>query len=73
MLASSRRLVEAGYVAAATLPTRFVGGSQLAWPRVGIYNADGALTFALKVSPVVRSLRRTAAWNLAYRAVRALR
>lgn len=72
-----RRVVEAaaraGYTTAGTLPVRFVRPTALTWPRVGVYHGDGAATFALKVSPIVRAVRGTAAWNVAYGAVRALR
>jgi peptidoglycan/xylan/chitin deacetylase (PgdA/CDA1 family) len=63
----------AGYTAACTLPTQFVAATELTWPRLGVYHADGHAIFALKVSPLVRSLRRTAGWNTAYRAYQALR
>lgn len=71
------RVVEAagraGYLAAATLPTRLLPPTELAWPRLGVYHADGDGVFALKVSRAVRSLRRTRAWDAAYRVARALR
>lgn len=71
------RVVEAarraGYFAAGALPSRLAAPSKLAWPRLGVYHDDGPVTFALKVSRTVRLLRRTSAWNLAHRAVRALR
>jgi peptidoglycan/xylan/chitin deacetylase (PgdA/CDA1 family) len=50
---------DAGYVAGAALPTRFGVPRRLAWPRVGIYRADQALSFGVKVSRVVRWLRAT--------------
>jgi hypothetical protein len=57
------RVVEAAkaaaYVTACTLPDRFDSSLPLAWPRVGVYHADGAVSFALKVSPTVRALRST--------------
>jgi peptidoglycan/xylan/chitin deacetylase (PgdA/CDA1 family) len=64
---------QAGYAAACTLPTRFVTPTNLTWPRLGIYHDDGQVIFALKVSPLVRSLRRTSGWNAAHSAFRALR
>jgi peptidoglycan/xylan/chitin deacetylase (PgdA/CDA1 family) len=71
------RVVEAahraGYLAAGALPTRFGAPTELAWPRVGVYHEDGGVVFALKVSRVVRSLRRTSGWDIAYRTFRALR
>ena len=63
----------AGYVAAGALPTRFGAPTPLAWPRLGVYHDDGIVVFSLKVSRVVRTLRRTSGWNLAHRAARALR
>jgi len=51
----------AGYEVAGTLPTRTDVSSVLAWPRIGIYNADGARTFRFKVSPLVRRFRSSAA------------
>lgn len=54
----------AGYRAAATLPRRLVGSRALAWPRVGIYRADGRARFCAKVSPSVRRLRSSPAWTL---------
>ena len=63
----------AGYRAAGALPTRFLATTELAWPRVGIYHADSPTMYALKTSRLVRSVRRTPAWNAAYRSVRALR
>jgi peptidoglycan/xylan/chitin deacetylase (PgdA/CDA1 family) len=63
----------AGYVAAGTLPTTFPAAKELAWPRVGVYHEDGAVIFALNTSRIVRSLRRGAGWNLAQRAIRAVR
>jgi peptidoglycan/xylan/chitin deacetylase (PgdA/CDA1 family) len=71
------RVVEAarraGYAAAGSLPTRFDPPTALAWPRLGVYHKDGVVIFILKVSRVVRSLRRTAGWDLAHRAARTLR
>jgi peptidoglycan/xylan/chitin deacetylase (PgdA/CDA1 family) len=53
----------AGYRAAATLPSRQHARKALEWPRVGIYNRDGDKRFALKVSPGIARLRRSAAWD----------
>ena len=70
-----RRVVEAthraGYAAAAGLPTRIPAVTPLTWPRLGIYRKDGAVTFGLKVSRVVRGLRRAHGWDAAHRVVRA--
>lgn len=53
----------AGYTAAATLPTRLHDEQPLQWPRIGVYVADDARRFALKVSPPLRTLRRSGTWN----------
>ncbi|MFI4977950.1 MAG: polysaccharide deacetylase family protein [Solirubrobacterales bacterium] len=53
----------AGYRAAATLPSRQHARKALEWPRVGIYNRDDDKRFALKVSPSIARLRRSAAWD----------
>lgn len=47
----------AGYATACTLPDSVHAARSLAWPRVGVYHADGGLRFRLKVSPAVRRLR----------------
>jgi len=54
---------EAGYEAAGTLPRRLVGGGPLAWPRVGVYHADSERRFRAKVSPPLRRLRASPAWE----------
>lgn len=53
----------AGYQAACTLTTRFESPRPLAWPRVGAYQHDGPAAFRTKVSPIVRRLRATSAWD----------
>jgi peptidoglycan/xylan/chitin deacetylase (PgdA/CDA1 family) len=53
---------KAGYEAAGTLPRRLVGTGPLAWPRVGVYHADGDRRFRAKVSPAMRRLRSSPAW-----------
>jgi peptidoglycan/xylan/chitin deacetylase (PgdA/CDA1 family) len=53
----------AGYSAAAALPQRLSSGDVLQWPRIGIYQVDDDLRFRLKVSPAVRRLRRSPAWD----------
>jgi len=58
---------QAGYQAAATLPARLQFRGALECPRVGIYSADDDLRFRLKVSPLVRRLRRSAVWDSLYR------
>ncbi len=57
----------AGYLAAGTLPKRFRDPQPLRWPRVGVYHGDDRRRFALKVSPVVRRFRASAAWNVVER------
>lgn len=54
----------AGYEAAAALPKRFTGPRPLAYPRVSIQRRDSDLAFRVKVSPLVRSLRRSAVWPI---------
>jgi peptidoglycan/xylan/chitin deacetylase (PgdA/CDA1 family) len=53
----------AGYSAAATLPAHLDSRKALEWPRIGIYRVDGELRFRLKVSPWLRRLRRSTAWD----------
>jgi peptidoglycan/xylan/chitin deacetylase (PgdA/CDA1 family) len=53
----------AGYRAAATLPSRQSARGPLEWPRIGVYHRDDDLRFALKVSPSIVRLRRSAAWG----------
>jgi len=53
----------AGYSAAGTLPSRLHAASPLRFPRIGIHHADGSRRFALKLSPSLRKLRRTAVWD----------
>jgi peptidoglycan/xylan/chitin deacetylase (PgdA/CDA1 family) len=63
----NRRVVaavaRAGYGTAAALPQRLHAPEPLAWPRIGIYRADGALRFRLKISPALIALRRSRAWD----------
>jgi len=54
---------QAGYLCAATLPRRIHSRGALQWPRIGIYRADKNLRFRLKVSPALRCLRRSPAWD----------
>lgn len=53
----------AGYATAAALPRRLGSRDPLDWPRIGVYWADDARRFRLKVSPALRRLRRSAAWK----------
>jgi peptidoglycan/xylan/chitin deacetylase (PgdA/CDA1 family) len=56
-----------GYRAAGTLPSRMRAEDPLRWPRVGVYYGDDLRRFKLKVSPVVRGLRASRAWEAADR------
>jgi peptidoglycan/xylan/chitin deacetylase (PgdA/CDA1 family) len=60
VVAATRR---AGYAFAGTLPARLHPPRPHAWPRIGIYHADGEARYALKVSPSVRRLRSSSAWS----------
>lgn len=53
----------AGYTTAATLPRRLSSRDAMQWPRIGVYRVDGDLRFRLKMSPTVRRLRDTRAWE----------
>jgi peptidoglycan/xylan/chitin deacetylase (PgdA/CDA1 family) len=57
----------AGYRTAGTLPSRMVARDPLRWPRVGIYHGDDLRRFKIKVSPRVRGLRASRAWEAADR------
>jgi peptidoglycan/xylan/chitin deacetylase (PgdA/CDA1 family) len=63
----------AGYQAACTLPARFHEARPLEWPRVGVYHTDDDRRFRLKVSPLLRRLRSSRAWDTVDRARRKLR
>jgi len=65
-----RAAAEAGYTAAAALPDRLGGHDPLAYPRVGVYRVDDDRRFRLKVSPGLRRLRGSRAWD-ALSAIRA--
>ncbi len=71
------RVVEAtraaGYLAACTVPALLQEGDLLRWPRIGMYHDETERSFRLKVSPMVRSLRRSALGPPAVRAMRAVR
>ncbi len=58
---------EAGYSAAGTLPSRMDSRDPLRWPRVGVYHGDDLRRFRTKVSPFVRGLRASRAWEAADR------
>jgi peptidoglycan/xylan/chitin deacetylase (PgdA/CDA1 family) len=53
----------AGYEGAGGLDARFRRFHRLRWPRIGVYRTDAAWRFELKVSPVVRTLRSSPAWE----------
>lgn len=54
----------AGYDVAGTLPKRFPDPiPPLRYPRVSVQRDDSLSTFRVKVSPLTRRLRRTAAWD----------
>jgi peptidoglycan/xylan/chitin deacetylase (PgdA/CDA1 family) len=57
----------AGYRTAGTLPSRMDARDPLRWPRVGIYYGDDLRRFRAKVSPLVRGLRASRAWEAADR------
>jgi peptidoglycan/xylan/chitin deacetylase (PgdA/CDA1 family) len=76
--AVDERVIEAagraGYAYAVSLPRGLHRPRPLHWPRVGVYHVDGETDwrFRLKVSPAVRSLRRSRAWGALDGARRAL-
>jgi peptidoglycan/xylan/chitin deacetylase (PgdA/CDA1 family) len=53
----------AGYLTAATLPSRQHEREALRWPRVGVYHRDDDVRFRLKVSPSIARLRRSMLWD----------
>jgi peptidoglycan/xylan/chitin deacetylase (PgdA/CDA1 family) len=63
------RVVEAaeaaGYDFGLTLPHGLRGPRPLAWPRIGIYNADRTYRWRLKLSPTMRRARALRAWEVA--------
>ena len=65
--AVDERVVEAagraGYRYAVTLPRALHDPRPLHWPRVGLYNADAAWQWRLKVSPVFRRFRARRGWT----------
>ncbi len=50
---------KAGYLTAATLPSRSPSPSPLRWPRIGVYHEDSYGRFRIKVAPTVQRLRRS--------------
>lgn len=63
----------AGYRFAGTLPHRFHRARPLYWPRVGVYHDDSFRRWRLKVSPAVRRVRSSRAWDVLDGARRRLR
>jgi peptidoglycan/xylan/chitin deacetylase (PgdA/CDA1 family) len=67
---TDRRVVEAtreaGYSAAAALPSPLHPEAALDWPRIGVYHRDDEARFRRKVSPAIRRLRSTRAWRVAH-------
>lgn len=57
------KTANAGYLTAASLPSRQHSREALDWPRVGVYHVDDNTRFRLKVSPVVSRLRRSRLWD----------
>jgi peptidoglycan/xylan/chitin deacetylase (PgdA/CDA1 family) len=57
------RTASAGYLTAATLPSRQHEREALRWPRVGVYHRDDDRRFRIKVSPGIARLRRSAIWD----------
>lgn len=53
----------AGYETGAALPRRLNSRAALEWPRTGVYRADGDRRFRVKISPAMRRLRSSAAWE----------
>jgi peptidoglycan/xylan/chitin deacetylase (PgdA/CDA1 family) len=51
------------YGTAAALPRRLSSRGLLEWPRIGVYCGDDDRRFRLKISPAVRRLRRSRAWD----------
>ena len=49
---------DAGYLGGATLDRSMALGDELAWPRVGLYENDHGMRFALKVSHTVHGVMR---------------
>jgi peptidoglycan/xylan/chitin deacetylase (PgdA/CDA1 family) len=63
----------AGYRGAGALDARFRRFHPLRWPRIGVYRPDAMWRFELKVSPVIRTLRSSPAWEALHTAQRARR
>lgn len=68
-----REAKRVGYSAAAMLGSDLRRRSRFACPRIGIYPADSARAFRIKMSPAVRRLRESAAWEPISRVVHSVR
>jgi peptidoglycan/xylan/chitin deacetylase (PgdA/CDA1 family) len=68
-----REAQRVGYSAAAMLSSDLRRRSRFACPRIGIYPADSARRFKIKMSPRVRRLRESAAWEPVSRVVHSIR
>jgi peptidoglycan/xylan/chitin deacetylase (PgdA/CDA1 family) len=64
---------DAGYSAAAALPTRFHAPLPLSWPRVGVYRHDSLPRFRRQVSRGMRWLQVSPVWPAAQGAMQAAR
>jgi peptidoglycan/xylan/chitin deacetylase (PgdA/CDA1 family) len=53
---------QAGYETGGAITDQIQPGQLLRWPRVGIYNHDGDLSFRVKIIPAVRRVRAKHAW-----------
>jgi peptidoglycan/xylan/chitin deacetylase (PgdA/CDA1 family) len=62
-----------GYEFACTLPSRWTTPQPLAYPRVGVWHTDSELVVRTKVSPAVRRVRGSRAWEWLARARSAAR
>jgi peptidoglycan/xylan/chitin deacetylase (PgdA/CDA1 family) len=68
-----REAQRVGYSAAAMLSSDLRRRSRFASPRIGIYPADSARRFKIKMSPAVRRLRESAVWEPISHLVHSLR
>jgi peptidoglycan/xylan/chitin deacetylase (PgdA/CDA1 family) len=69
----ARAAEAAGYETACIVPRRLTRPAPFAWPRIGVYHANGSLAFRAKVSPALRRVRRSPAWTPVDATVRAAR
>jgi hypothetical protein len=52
----------AGYEYGASLPRRLTSTDPLDYPRIGVYHRDDLSRFKLKISRLVRGVRRAVVW-----------